>query len=202
MSSSQSRSRAAIRGSAGRGSWLRSMLRFRVGRRFAAIAPEAPGTKSLVRLEVGTTKNDEGRELPFGGYPQLRAVLVEALEDTRRHERGREQLIPHVFHRAGQAIRDFRAQWDRPTEAAGVPATVFHDLRRTAARVMVDAGIPRSRCMRRTGHKTESMFERYNIKSRDQAREGTARMGEAVDEARRRAEGTEVTPLRPTGSDR
>jgi len=52
-----------------------------------------------------------------------------------------------------------------------------HDFRRSAARNLIKAGVDRRVAMRITGHKTEHIFERYNIKTTDDVREALIKVG-------------------------
>jgi len=67
------------------------------------------------------------------------------------------------FHQNGRKIKDFRKSWENACEAAGVPGMLFHDLRTTAVRNLIRAGVPQSVAKRISGHETDSVFERYTL---------------------------------------
>jgi integrase len=134
-----------------------------------------------VRLDPGTTKNDEARSFPF--TDDLRALLVAQREATDALQRWRGRIIPWVFHRAGLPIKDFRDAWHRACAKAGVPGRIPHDFRRTAIRNMVRAGIPERVAMMLSGHKTRNVFERYNITSGADLTEAAAKLNRAASRA-------------------
>lgn len=90
----------------------------------------------ILRLEPGSTKNDEGREIPYRALPELEALIDEQWERTRRIQRVLGAIVPTVFHRKGQPIKYIRTAWDSACLRAGLPGSWFHDLRRSAVRNM------------------------------------------------------------------
>jgi len=52
-----------------------------------------------------------------------------------------------------------------------------HDFRRSAARNLIKEGVDRRVAMKITGHKTEHIFERYNIKTTDDVHEALIKVG-------------------------
>jgi len=147
----------------------------------------------VVRLEVGTTKTGEGRVFPFGMLPALKALLERQRQDTKALERRRGEIVPWVFHRDnGQPIRDLHDAWKGACRRAAIVregnlervvrpellGRIPHDLRRTAVRNLVRAGVPERVAMMLTGHKTRSVFDRYNIVSERDLSEGVAKLAE------------------------
>jgi len=116
-----------------------------------------------VRLDPGTTKNREGRVFPM--TQELRALLMDQRAKTETLQRQQGALNPWVFMYAGRPFKSFRKAWNTARKAAGLPDRLAHDFRRTAVRNLVRAGIPERVAMQMTGHKTRSVFERYNIVS-------------------------------------
>jgi integrase len=123
-----------------------------------------------ITLHPGETKNKDGRSLPI--YGEMLAWLQMA-------KAARDESFPTcrwVFHRKGSQIKSIQATWRKVTEACGLEGLLFHDLRRTAVRNMVRAGIPEKVAMQITGHKTRAIFDRYNIVSDRDLSEAAAKM--------------------------
>src|SRR5260370_21945372 len=127
-----------------------------------------------VRLDPGKTKNGEGRTFPM--TRDLRELLDQQRVITENLQRRLKVVCPSVFHRAGRPIKSFRVVFRTASSEAGCPGPVLHDFRRTAVRNLVRAGIPERVAMQMTGHKTRSVFERYNIVSAGDLREAAKRL--------------------------
>jgi integrase len=116
-----------------------------------------------IRLLAGETKNGEGRSLPFTDEAE---VLLREQRARVVAQLGRltECCFP-VLHGA------FVRAWATATKAAGVPELLFHDLRRTAIRNLVRAGVSQKVAQEISGHKSATVFARYNITSADDRRD-------------------------------
>jgi len=145
----------------------------------------------VVRLELRTTKNDEGRTFPFDALPALKRLLERQRQRTKALERETGRIIPQVFHNRGEPIRYIRRAWLSACKRAatvkhpnGVEEIVRahllsrlpHDFRRTAVRNLVRAGVPERVAMELTGHKTRAVFDRYNIVNERDLRDGVSRL--------------------------
>jgi integrase len=115
-----------------------------------------------VRLEPGDTKN--GRPRTIRCSLELVAILRAQRAKAERKWPGEPLGDRPVFFRPkGRPVETFYKAWATACEAANVAGRIFHDLRRTAARDMVRRGVPERVAMKRTGHETRDVFDRYNI---------------------------------------
>ena len=118
-----------------------------------------------IRLEDEQTKNDEPRILP------LPSVVVAA-------------MLQELEPKAGKVFdgSNLRAEWEMACAAVGLGTRVelkskagytwhkytglrLHDMRRSAVRNLVRAGVSQKVAMDISGHKTVDVFMRYNITS-------------------------------------
>jgi integrase len=131
-----------------------------------------------VRLEPGTTKNDEGRVFPFAVLPDLEAMLRKQRANTDLLQKATGKIIPWVFYHNGNRIVEYRKYWYAATRKAGLAEKIPHDFRRTAVRNLERAGVPRSVAMKLVGHKTESIYRRYAIVARQDLVDGLKRLAD------------------------
>ena len=127
--------------------------------------------QSRITLNPGETKNGEGRTLPI--YGEMKEWLT--MQRAIRHAKYPDCLFV-FFDEDGGPIGDFRKAWHSACKRANVPTLLFHDLRRSAVRNMNRAGIPEKIAMQISGHKTRSVFDRYNIVNERDIVEATSKM--------------------------
>src|SRR5262245_3073590 len=125
----------------------------------------------VIRLPIELSKNKKGLTIPLSGRL---LDLVELAWNNRSLD------CPYLFHHNGEPIGDFRKSWDNACVNAGLGyfeqidderkryrGLLIHDLRRSAVRNFIRAGVKESVAMRLSGHRTRSVFDRYNIVSED-----------------------------------
>lgn len=149
--------------------------------------------QGIVTLDPGETKNEGARTIYLD---------EEVMKEIKPLHTNRQLDCPFVFYRNGEQIQSFRKAWatacikaglfdvlkdnegnpvivrdeEGNEETAKVPSRIFHDFRRTAIRNMVRSGVSERVAMMLSGHKTRSVFERYNIVSDQDLKEAAKKM--------------------------
>jgi integrase len=113
-------------------------------------------TDEAIRLRAENSKTRKAESVPIEGE------LADIIERRRaaqvwEDDEGNARFSEYVFHVKALPVGDFRKAWASACKAANVTAH-FHDLRRTAARNMIAAGVPQVVARKITGHRTDSMF--------------------------------------------
>jgi integrase len=107
---------------------------------------------ATIRLEDEQTKSGEARTIP------LPDVLIESLEQVEPKE-GRLFKLTDPY---------IRKEWEKACVAVGLGGgrkggLIMHDMRRSAVKNLMKAGVNQKVAMAITGHRTTSIFDRYHI---------------------------------------
>ena len=109
--------------------------------------------------------------------PYIGPILAQTLKKEK------DLIARYVFcyvvgEKAGKRITEsgYHKAWRKARLAAGCPARIPHDCRRTAVRNLVRAQVTEHVAMQLTGHKTRAVFERYNIVSSSDLRDAARRL--------------------------
>jgi integrase len=146
-----------------------------------------------INLRAGETKNDDARTIPI--VPALRALLKEQflkrqpecpyvcfrmdrsgrsvkIESFRKAwysscvKAGLGEMVTAVDTNGNPIYAPLRGPRSEAKQVMTYKGMIFHDLRRTAVRNLVAAGVPEKVAQTITGHRTRSTFDRYHIVSK------------------------------------
>ncbi len=166
----------------------------------------------LVAYDQGLRK-DEVLELKWSQVDLKSGVIRLAPQDTKGGEhravyltrRVHEALrdLPHRLHcefvfvnpETGDRWREIRRMFRRACGASNLEGVWFHDLRRSFVTNARRRGVAESVVMRMSGHRTRSVFDRYNVVSEDDLKEAVRRI-EAGAAAESAALGQEMDKVR------
>jgi integrase len=107
-----------------------------------------------IHLEAEDTKTKKARVV------YLTTRVLQVLSQLAQGEKGE---FVFTNPKTGTAYQDLRKPFSQACKTAGLEGLWFHDLRRSFITRARRAGVPESVIMRMSGHKTRSVFERYNV---------------------------------------
>jgi integrase len=163
-----------------------------------------------IRLRSRNSKNRNPYHIPFDIHPEL-AALIDRRKKARVVKTATGTTLSNlVFHRDGDPIYELRKAWETACMAVGLgkmicracghvgtkkahckkrcdyQGRIFHDLRRSAVRNMIRAGVDPKVAMRISGHETDYMLRRYDITSDDDLRHALSKMAKRREVERKR----------------
>jgi integrase len=111
------------------------------------------------------TKNGKPHTLPI--YSDEMRAFIEMAMATRNPK------CPYLFQDEGErlTVSKAREDFEQARRSVGMDGIIFHDLRRSAVRLMKRAGVPDAEVMQITGHRTHSILKRYDIAAEAGAQE-------------------------------
>jgi len=171
-----------------------------------------------ITLEAGTTKNNEARIVYISGelykailnqqqvrdskYPKCPYVFFNEGRGIRDFRAAWDTALIKAGHRPAFKCKKCNSITELPEGAKKEDIVcqkcgsdnlkkhdkLFHDLRRTAVRNMIRAGVPEVVAMRISGHKTRAVFDRYNIVNEADLMSAAAKVTNLHQEAQERLE--------------
>jgi integrase len=157
--------------------WLKAILAtaytfaFRRGELLGMKVGQINLAQRSIRLAAGSTKSKE---------PRLIIMTQEVYELISACVAGKDES-DSVFTRGSEPVLDFRGAWDALCVKAGCTDVLFHDLRRSGVRNLVRAGVTERVAMTISGHKTRSVFDRYDICSESDLRNAVLLLEKSTD---------------------
>ncbi len=112
---------------------------------------------TFIRLAAERTKTNTSRSIPL--HPKVKGML-ESLPRGLHTDR--------VFLFDGKPFNEFKRSWKTALKNAGIKDFVFHDLRHCALNNLRRSGNDFFQIMALSGHKTMSVFKRYNLVTEDE----------------------------------
>ena len=108
--------------------------------------------KGFIRLDANRTKTNIGRSIPL--HPRVKTMLASQPRGLHTNR---------VFLRFGKPFDEIKRSFGTACRKAGLEDFTFHDLRHCALNNLRLAGNDYFRIMAVSGHKTMSVFKRYNL---------------------------------------